>query len=474
MTAYIYTGNGLDGPIFSSLKEIAHCDPELYTEWYTSGPVASVRVVRYPQKVRVGSKLLLQGIANHPSAIVIRGVNSGYVIDPAFYNKSTDGPPGGKPIVDSGGGFTHWHAKDNSATVFVDVDDAYGQHYLAPGVGGTVWDPIPVILYHELAHAYRYVTGTHHGDYHAKEVEARTDENDFRAELVLPLLDVHSDDDPGVGVPTLGTLKYPSCDGGWECGCNIATATLGSPVAREIALFRRAKRDFEKITLGGVPLLEPMLTAYQLFSPRVAGDVRADPTLRNAMRHFAIEPSVHLVRIVSAHITTGGDAEAIVTAAERAITEYLTGLPDDMKTTRIGVTATAAHQASSRLRAGRATVDFCAEQDPAADIFGRVVTSVQAVGAETDGTAWLLEGLARFLDASTSGEPASALVSLLGEWFARVPLPRHVKSLGNLGRELAELRESLLFRPSDYDLFLHRVHAHIAATATTHLWTPTN
>src|SRR6185369_1630213 len=121
-------------------------------------------------------------------------------------------------------------------------------------------------------------------------------ENVFRDELDLPLLDVQNDTDPGFGNPTEGTLTFPSCAAypGWDCGCNIATATLGSRIARQILVFGRAKRELESLTLGGVPLLAPMMDSYDLFSPLVAGDLKAEPRLRAAMLDFGVRPALGL------------------------------------------------------------------------------------------------------------------------------------------------------------------------------------
>ena len=92
--------------------------------------------------------------------------------------------------------------------------------------------------------------------------------------------------------------RHPQPLGNMRTVCNIATATLGSPVAQEIVEFRRAKRELEGLTLGSAPILEPMWNSYQLFSPAVAADIAIDPELRAAALHYGVRPSVSVPILV--------------------------------------------------------------------------------------------------------------------------------------------------------------------------------
>ena len=463
MVLLLGTANGLDGAVFDSLKEIARCDPGLYTEWYTSDPISSALRVRYePKNTMLRSQLLLRYVTDRPQVVVVIGVDSDYIIEPEYYNQSTDGPPGGKPIKGSGGGWTRWYPENNSALVLVDVKDGHGKHYRAPGNGGgTVYDSLPTILYHELSHAYHYVSRDHTGTYHDKEVQARTDENVFRAEFGLELLDVQNDDDPGLGMPSKGGLQSPSCeDKGWECGCNIATAALGSPIARPIAAFRRAKRDMTRLTLGSVPLLQPMLDSYQLFSPLVANDMRSDPSLRGRIGLYGVQPAIHLLDIVNAYIAGDVD-DAGASQVDRSIRDYLDELPWEAAS-QLDVTAAAARQASRCLYGDEACIEN--EGETCYGIFAPIVDSTRAVRAETSGPAWILAGLALFLDAAANARSGAAerrpsLASALGDWLAGVPLPGEAVPSDELHHELARLKETVLRNKSQYDTFAKRVQA---------------
>lgn len=147
-------------PVWESLVQIAGCDPglESVVHAYISGWGARVY---YKQQVKSASVNRLKEIVEHSKYVVLYGVRSGFV-----------NPTDGAPIIKTGGGSITYHNADGSASIYVDVDDAYGQHYLAPGHGGTVYDSLPTIVYHELAHAYYHIIGKNPPAYRDKEILA--------------------------------------------------------------------------------------------------------------------------------------------------------------------------------------------------------------------------------------------------------------------------------------------------------------
>jgi len=398
----------------------------------------------------------LKKIVEHSKYVVLYGVGSGFV-----------NPTDGAPIIKTGGGSITYHNADGSASIYVDVDDAYGQHYLAPGHGGTVYDSLPTIVYHELAHAYYHIIGKNPPAYRDKEILARRDENEFRGQVGLDLLNVYDDNDPGYGIPTLGTLDFPSCKAttgfSW---CNIATVALGSPVARQIVSFRRAKREFGRLTLGSAPLLEPMLNSYRLFSPLVAAEMQSDPMLRDAMLHYGVQSAVHLVQLVRRYIAIGPDAEALAAAVDREISQYLAELPDGLSM-QLDSAADAAAAASDVLSTGDESKLSGMWHLPG-DVFASVTSSMQATRADTAGPAWILAGIALFLRqaadrlgdvVATTARPR--LESAIGDWLASVPLPDDAVLTDSveLDGELASLRETLFPHDSNRELFMRRIRA---------------
>jgi hypothetical protein len=112
-----------------------------------------------------------------------------------------------------------------------------------------------------------------------------------------------------------------------------------------------------------------MMSSYQLFSPLVAGDMRTDSALREAMLHFGVQSAVHLLRIVRS---------------------YIAGRSDDA--------ALNAHAAA--ILAGGTDSDQAGTPTLPDDVFAAVVRSVISTGADSRGPAWILDGIALFLDAA--------------------------------------------------------------------------
>jgi hypothetical protein len=438
------------------LVEIVGCDPGLVYSpyvWY-SGP-GLVVLFKQQNPPNMFSNRILE-LVNSPNFIVIYGTQGDYP------HTGTDGKTA--QLWETGGGVTDHFGNDNSCKVYVDVDDANHQGYLDIDITneGTFNVPLCLILYHELSHAY-HESIKHDAPTTKQDIErqVRQDTNYFNPTIGLPLESITDYDNPHYGQPT-NEVKYTPCKDTrtpWQlCVCNIATAALGSPAARPIAEFRRAKREFERLTLGSVPVLEPMMTSYQLFSPLVAGDMRTDSALREAMLHFAVQPALHLLRIVRSYIADASDDAAVDAQADLSVSQYLAKLPNDA-VMRAGVMAVAARDAAAILASGIHT-NWADTRTLADDVFAAVVRSVFSTGADGRGPAWILDGIALFLDAAARRD-SQLLASAVAEWLAFVPLPPQASlhDVDDLTEELARLRTTLFHHPASYEVFARRVEA---------------
>ena len=170
------------------------------------------------------------------------------------------------------------------------------------------------------------------------------------------------------------------------------------PRCRPIAEFRRAKREFERFTLGSIPVLKPMMSSYQLFSPLVAGDMRTDSALREAMLHFGVQPAVQLLRIVRSYIAGRSDDAALNAQLDLSVSQYLAKLPNDAVMRLGGMTA--AVRDAAAILAGGTHSDQAGTPTLPDDVFAAVVRSVISMGADSRGPAWILDGIALFVDAA--------------------------------------------------------------------------
>jgi hypothetical protein len=430
MTILIDTSTSTESAVFQALLEIARCDPGL-TAYQTDPNYVSVSYTQKNPGVASSNRLL--EIVKSVETVVISGVDDTFQI-------------GSRQIIDSGGWTFVGTSSDEGCQIYVDVSDAGGLHYCdLDAAGNKIYSPLCVTLYHELAHAYHYlVKGDAPLDRVADQQLAIADENAFRAQLGLPIRNpvVSITDSAFLGMPTRGGLTVPACKppansasladlfDGTCIGCNIATAALGSPVAREIAAFRRAKRDFEHLTLNSVPLLEPMMNSYKIFSPMIAGDMRGDTALRATMLHLGVQPAVRLLRVVQAYTSATTDDPVVIGDVERSLNDYVSEVTSSTSELSLAAAAADAFAASRALASvdGPASTVLTDELRPE-NVYSYIAATIRASGAEVSGPAWIVEGLAIFLReaANRSGAGAEApshLIAAVGVWLARVPIPQ--------------------------------------------------
>jgi hypothetical protein len=466
MAILIDTSAATEGAVFQALLEIARCDPGL--TGYQSDP-GYVSVFYTQKNPGVASSNRLLEIAKSVETVVISGVDDTFQI-------------GSRKIIDSGAWTVVGTSSDDGCQIYVDVTDAGGLHYCdLDAAGNKIYSPLCVTLYHELAHAYHYlIKGDAPLDLVADQQLAIADENAFRAQLELPLRNpvVSITDSAFLGMPTRGGLTIPACKppangasladlfDGTCIGCNIATAALGSPVAREIAAFRTAKRDFGDLTLNSVPLLEPMMNSYKLFSPMVAGEMRNNPVLRETMLHYGVQPAVHLLRIVQTYTSATTDDPAAIGEVERSLSDYVSEVTSATSTPSLAGAAADAFAASRLLATADGPVStVLTDQLEPENLFSYVAATVRASGAEASGPAWIVEGLAIFLHEAANRcragtDVTSQLLPAVGAWLARVPVPQcSAPNIADLPRELKRLAERLFPNPANRKVFAQRLLA---------------
>jgi hypothetical protein len=452
--------------VFDALVEIARCDPGLTTKEFDFS-----YEVHYQQGSNwrtVASANRLKAVVDDPMLTTIIGLQSDQIIP----------RPGSNTRIKEEGGLTAPKFSGGpGADIFIDVNDANDTHRLLPDPTYKywVWEPLPLLLFHELSHVFHTFIAKDAPELADEQLErferekqVRADDNAFRAALKLTA--EHPTDFVSVkyGAPTIGGLTFPNCawsvyGNPWEhCKiCSIATAALGSPVNRQIATFRAAKRTFERLTLGSVPILAPMLDSYQLFGPRVAREVSTHPQLRSATVHYGVQPAVGLIRSVEGYLETQADTGRAVAAVEAALAGYEAELAGAVTATHLVAAADAA-QAASRDLVGQATM---APLDARFNLFAHVVASVRSTGADPNGPAWVLAGIGMFLRAAaewSTGRPdaAAQLTAAIGAWLATVPLPRDARPTSALRHELEALRERVFPEAANRAVFGQRLLAH--------------
>jgi hypothetical protein len=461
MSILIDTVLGNHAPVFDDLLQIARCDPGLTT--FQASPF--VLEVAYQQKEQaVASSSRLLALANGATNILIIGVNSTFVC------------PDGTVITANGGGETFPGSLTEPITIYLDVTDAAGQgyHVLNP-MGQTIPFPRPVLLYHELAHAYHMLQRDEPASQQAQQVQAIRDENVFRAQVYIELRN-STKDAGGPGLASHQGFPFPLCKpkvtGGCASSAAVATAALGSPDAQEIVELRRARHKYRNLSLWTALIAEPALQLYGKFSAGVVRDVQNDPMLREAMLLYAVQPTAHLLHIAETYLAAETDTPELVANLDRSFADYVSELA------RAGGSALALKDASegasmaSRLLAAdhSASITPAGHQLPR-DLFPYLAGVLSKNGGRTTAFAWAFEGLALFLRHAAARFADGACIEAkflraLGGWAARLPMPPHAQlTISDARHELAVLGERVFTRADARERFAQHLLARWPASS---------
>jgi hypothetical protein len=405
--------------------------------------------VSYDQRQQsVPSSSRLLSLVKSAGTVLIVGVDLTFIVP--------DGS--GRPMTAMLGGACMPGSLTQLVTVYLDTTDAAGQTYFVLDTNGNPTSmPLPVILYHELAHAFHYIQGDHTG-----EPQVQADENSFRAQLDLPLR--HPTDPTGeVVIDVPPGPEFPRCkpqQEGWSPDCIVATAAVGSPHAPRVAALRRAKREYRSLSLWANLLAEPVLEAYDRFSPMVVVDMLAHPALRDAMLLYAVYPVFHMVHMVETYLGADADSPALMAELDRSMGQYVSELAAaGGPAPALTEAAEAAFLASRQVGTDRkpTSVDPSRLQMPR-DLFSYLAAAITSSGDGTTGFACAFEGLGLFLRQAARFEEgmriAPDFVRELGVWLARLPFPTDdQQSILDAREELRVLGERVFTHAHTRELF---------------------
>jgi hypothetical protein len=227
----------------------------------------------------------------------------------------------------TGNGVTYIDSTGTSPVIRVvyDVSQCCGRGIFLLDTGGNrITDPNPVIVYHELSHAFRAVTRTNLPD---DEVPAETDENVLRAQLGLCLRDVHNHDGGcGSGSDCGGSVG--NADGGPPSGgcatlggggCFIVSATTGSPASVEVTRLRHLRDRVAAASSLGAQLIDVIYREYYQFSPGIAANLEQDAVARNAVLWIVVRPLLAWYTLAGAVALDLAEENAVRQAAQAVI-----------------------------------------------------------------------------------------------------------------------------------------------------------
>lgn len=211
-------------------------------------------------------------------------------------------PPQGSGLAGAGLNTT------TDCLVIYDTTQNNGSGYCTAraGSGGTLdlQLPNPIILYHELSHAFRIVTNallalTAGCDPSSPEENAAiTDENDLRTQIanatgVAPVLR-----DPGIhcGIGCGG-----GGGGGGDGCCIIASVASRSPISAEVQALRAIRDQFLRKTDVGFAFFEKLLHDYYDFSPQVCTMMSRELQMPPLVLDGYVRPLISALRLMHAN-----------------------------------------------------------------------------------------------------------------------------------------------------------------------------
>lgn len=378
-----------------------------------------------------------------PYDILVAGVGSSFLI-------------GGVPISAMAGVMLPRGDALNPLSMIVivyDVEECDGSGYhVFDSDGNAIAFPRPVLLYHELDHAFEAATGVipvggglSETALAAAEVRAQTEENVLRSALGLPSRDP-TNHAGGCGASSVGTL---------EC-CIVASVATDSPFSEAVKSLRRTRDAFLRRSEVGHDFFARLHDDYYAFSPEVCRAMAASPALRVQVRDLFVAPLVACLEVMRAY----GDAPVGAAALGALVEEKLAAQPvvAGLSVDELGL---------ARALLSGAAVDAGAGEAPS----GRLARAVASAAVESPTLWWGIgrpvEMLVDVLLCRAEGASVEAvgarLAGALSAWGAAMPLTDGWTrwDAATRAQQLAVLDECLLRSAEARAVFRERLAARL-------------
>ena len=278
---YLIDQSSTPATVFANLFTIVSQDLGLGTANVPGD--ATVQAVTYnrdPANTTATAQRVVDMI-NDPGTVIATGLPSGTTITLHLDTGDTT-------IDITGNGVTFHDRVADVIRIIYDTGQCNGSGIFTIGLDGSthIPTPNPVILYHEMSHAFHFLRGTVAATSALEEQAAETDENVMRDQMGLP--------------ERLTTDHSGGCGGGDPGGCLVVTAAYRSEIenpARWLHAVRGAM--LPRYGLGG-HLFSQAYAQYLEFSADIATSMRVDDELRAAVRSLVVDPLLQVYAAAAA------------------------------------------------------------------------------------------------------------------------------------------------------------------------------
>lgn len=318
-----------------------------------------------------------------------------------------------------------------------------------------------VTLFHELCHTYHWLNDDNGIGGIDPEVQARTDENKFRALESLPLRDVDNGDGGCCGDDP--QIKCP--------GCLIVTAVSGSDRSSEVEAFRQVRDKILRGSLIGDRFITALLVEYHQFSPGIADNICASPSLKAAVNAFVVGPLLDFLFVFEALVRWGWQRPSAFSAiVEQTIARTLR-VPACAATSHADIDSLASRlEWLSLPQPPEINISKIPEPVGPQELIDYFADRMRLGFTDMPYVRWgLVRALAlywrtveRFLASSqVDGELARGLAVDIEDWLSSAPLPPITLELSDrtLRQELDVLADSVLAIPTVRLRFERRIAA---------------
>lgn len=389
-----------------------------------------------------------------PTDIIILAVDNSFVAANGTMLGNFGGLTFSPGQTDPNTGYTN---PTSSALVLYDTSQGGGTGYCLKGLVSGNYDlqtPNPVILYHELSHAFRICTSSQLSQAATgctaspEEAAAETDENDMRTQLGIPLRDTTDH----CGQPCSGGAgpNTGSC-------CIVATIATGSPYSAEVNALRQVRDTFLRRSEVGYSFFEHLHYDYYGFSPEVRRMMAITPELKKLIEVWFVRPLTAALGLICAWSLDGCDAGEIGARFEKSAAESEFAPPE--------------------LRLFSDMLQGRCEVPPLNETFDRIAGLLKERAQPSPYIHWgLIRPTCMYLEAClwrsegmSSAAIGARLVDAFDEWASEMPLTEawHELPRYSLNEELAFLHRALLKTPASRLRFGNRLARHIAADGAT-------
>jgi hypothetical protein len=341
-----------------------------------------------------------------------------------------------------------WVDDQGQINIAYDVTQCNGNNWwVLDANGAKIAAPNFAILGHEMSHAMHYCLNDLAAD---PEVQARTDENNVRAEHPpTELRNVNN------GAKGCGLSSASGQDGfSWSNVCFIVSAAVDSANAERVSRLVGLRDMLMRRSALGAAVFAQLFSEYYQFSPRIAAAMKETPAFRRLMSELVVDPLIDFYEILGSYALGDKDraeCDHLFESAVRRRRRKLAARGHDAESLR--EIRSSISRLSSRLESeDRCTVPPRVKRSSSMQWEHALDYMAEVVRAGTDPPRTIVWALLSPLELTWAAlvEESAGFSDSVEKWLCETPVPHSLEHLNGEQQadEELELLERSIFRSS--------------------------